>query len=318
VTKLPMQHTDSGLPYFAPTVFRTPNGTPYLKEAGVAMVAMPRVDLSGIQSFLDEFDTELGFFDYLDDSTVLPEPEELIKFMGQACYLSLGRERSYNKDAKRYFDNIKGSGHGSVTEHANFSFFIWGIDRSVTHELVRHRAGTAFSQVSQRYVDGTKLRFVERPEYQADRVELIESGKVDREFFDREIGLIHSQFEKSIDSAKRDYDLRADRLEILRNIGHPMLQGGSRTEARKQVNQAARECLPNCTEAPIGVTLNVRSARHICEMRANQAADIQIRELFMKIYRCLLYVSPILFDDYTVKELPTSRTEALETANRKV
>ena len=52
-----------------------------------------------------------------------------------------------------------------MLEHATFSFLCYGISRSNTHEIVRHRAGTAYSQLSQRFVSGKVLRFVERPEY---------------------------------------------------------------------------------------------------------------------------------------------------------
>ena len=53
-----------------------------------------------------------------------------------------------------------------MLEHASFSFLLYGISRSVTHELVRHRAGVGISQVSQRCVSWSVPRFVERPEYQ--------------------------------------------------------------------------------------------------------------------------------------------------------
>jgi thymidylate synthase (FAD) len=79
---------------------------------------------------------------------------------------SFGPKRTTNDRAERYFANLSSSGHGSVYEHASFSFLCYGISRSTTHEVVRHRAGTAYSQLSQRYVSGKVLRFVERPEYQ--------------------------------------------------------------------------------------------------------------------------------------------------------
>jgi thymidylate synthase (FAD) len=140
-----IEFSETGLPFIRSRVYRTPGGVPYLKEAGVAMVSRPHVDLTGVQDFLDGFDADLGFQDYLDDPTDLPPAEALVKFMGQACYLSMGPKRTYNNGAAGYFDNLKSSGHGSVFEHANFSFFIWGIDRSVTHELVRHRGATRVS-----------------------------------------------------------------------------------------------------------------------------------------------------------------------------
>ena len=44
-------------------------------------------------------------------------------------------------------------GHGSVLEHAVWNFIIAGVNRSYTHELIRHRTGFGYSQFSQRYVD---------------------------------------------------------------------------------------------------------------------------------------------------------------------
>ena len=44
------------------------------------------------------------------------------------------------------------SGHGSTIEHIVFTFGISGVSRTLSHQLVRHRAGVAFDQQSQRYV----------------------------------------------------------------------------------------------------------------------------------------------------------------------
>src|SRR5437588_1859473 len=124
--------------------------------------------MGGLVGFLEGFDPSLHFTEYLDDPTRLPDGAQLCKVAGQTCYMSFGRGRTFNVNAERYFNNLKSSGHGSVFEHANFSLLLYGISRSVTHELVRHRAGFGFSQLSQRYVSGRMLRFVERPEYSQD------------------------------------------------------------------------------------------------------------------------------------------------------
>ena len=42
------------------------------------------------------------------------------------------------------------SGHGSTIEHIVFTFAISGVTRTLSHQLVRHRAGLAFDQQSQR------------------------------------------------------------------------------------------------------------------------------------------------------------------------
>lgn len=299
-------------------VFKTKNGTNYLKEPGVAVISRPDTELATVVDFLVGFDPGLGFKKALydgegvieeDDATIAEglggEPpyrtfdaERLVKFAGQLCYLSLGPKRTMNTEMKKYLDHIKSSGHGSVMEHASYSFLLWGISRSMTHELVRHRAGFAYSQVSQRYVDGKVLRFVERPEYQVDP------------------GL-HMLFEDRIDEFARQYDLIAATLAALQKEDYALLAGDAKTEMRKKLNQCARSLLPNETEAPIVVTANVRAWRHFLEMRAAQPAEIEIRRLAVKVYRALVVEAPILFDDYEVVTLPDG-TEALRTEFRKV
>ena len=266
-------------PEFASLALRTEAGTAYLRSPGVAMLARPAVDVGGLGAFLDGFDDELGFGEYLADETRLTPGAAICKAAGQLCYMSFGPHRTRNADASRYLANIKESGHGSVLEHASYSLLMYGISRSVTHELVRHRAGFAFSQVSQRYVSGKVLRFVERPEFAADTE-------------------LHREFERRIDRAAEEYAAVASRLLTLQWDGGAMLSGEARTDLRKKVQQAARAVLPNETEAPIVVTANVRAWRHFVEMRASRHAELEIRRLALLVYRVMVEAEPLLFEDY--------------------
>ena len=137
------------LPKLDAPVLHTPNGTPYLQQSGVVMIARPHVDIIGMNTFLAGFDPSLQYPVYLDDAVNLRPAELLCKVAGQTCYMSFGPGRTTNAHAGAYFDGkpgnpasgIKGQKHGSVLEHANFTFLTYGISRSLTHELVRHRAG---------------------------------------------------------------------------------------------------------------------------------------------------------------------------------
>lgn len=289
---------DTGFPYIAAPASMTDRGTPYLTHCGVHLVAKPSVRLDGLESFLDGFDPKLGFAGYLDDPDTLTDPAQLCKLAGQLCYMSFGPKRTYNAGASRYFANLKASGHGSVLEHATFSFVLYGISRSLTHELIRHRAGFAYSQVSQRYVSGRVLRFVERPEFQGD---------ID----------LHARFIERIDRAAEDYAAVADVLLSRQKAGEEIMSAEARTDLRKKVQQAARALLPNEAEAPIAVSANIRAWRHFLEMRASAHAEIEIRALAMTAYRCLVCVEPILFEDYRVVSLADG-TQALETDYPKV
>ena len=80
--------------------------------------------------------------------------ERLAEFAGRLCYMS--QHNPASRSTRDYLENIKKQGHGSVLEHANYSLLLEGVSRSLTHELVRHRAGFAYSQLSQRYVDESR------------------------------------------------------------------------------------------------------------------------------------------------------------------
>lgn len=290
--------TETRLPAIDASVLHTDGGTPYLREPGVVVLAVPATDIRGMAVFLDGYDPALRFPAYLEDPTVLPPAEQLCKTAGQVCYASFGPKRTWNVDAGRYIANIKASGHGSVLEHATFSLLCYGVSRSLTHELVRHRAGTAASQLSQRYVSGRVLRFVERPEYRDDPE-------------------LHRLFCARIDAAAEAYARLTEMLLDRQRAGQQLLGAEERTDLRKKVQQCSRSLLPNETEAPLVMTANARAWRHIIEMRASPHAELEIRELAFRIYRVLCEVAPLLFGDYAEYRLPDG-TRALETPHPKV
>lgn len=279
-------------------VFKTAAGTPYLRQPGVVLLAIPDTNLAGLEGFLKGFEESFHFPDYLNDPAPLGPVERLCKLAGQLCYMSFGPKRTMNAEAEKYFFNIKSSGHGSVLEHANVSLLLYGVSRSLTHELVRHRAGFGFSQVSQRYVSGRTLRFVERPEFVGDEQ-------------------LHRRFEVRIDAAAAEYEAMSDRLEEMQAEGKTaILTGEQKTDLRKKVRQVARAVLPNETEAPIVVTANMRAWRHFIEMRASDHSETEIREAAFRIFTCLKQVAPIMFGDYR-EELYPDGTRGVATDYRK-
>ncbi|MDQ4064135.1 MAG: FAD-dependent thymidylate synthase [Actinomycetota bacterium] len=279
-----------GFPAMHSPVYRTEAGTAYLRAPGVVVLAKPQTNVAGLGGFLEGFDPDLGFPAYVDDPTWLPDSSQLCKTAGQLCYASFGPRRTTNENAAAYFERLTSAGHGSVLEHANFSFLLYGISRSVTHELVRHRAGVGISQISQRYVSGSVLRFVERPEYQDDPE-------------------LHALFEERADRAAAEYEAMADRLLERQEKGVALLDAEHKTDARKKVQQTARSVLPNETEAPMVFTGNVRALRHIIEMRADGHAESEIRNLAVRIFLCLATADPILFGDYELQNLPDGTFE---------
>ena len=286
-----------GFPAVHSPVFHTGAGTAYLKAPGVVLLARPQTNVAGLGGFLEGFDPSSDFPAYIEDPTTLPDSSQLCKTSGQLCYMSFGPRRTTNENAAAYFERLTSAGHGSVLEHASFSFLLYGISRSVTHELVRHRAGVGVSQISQRYVSGAVLRFVERPEYQDDEE-------------------LNRLFEERADRAAAEYEEMAERLLGRQEGGASMLTADYKTDARKKVQQTARSLLPNETEAPMVFTGNVRALRHIVEMRADAHAESEIRNLAVRIFLCLYKVDPILFGDYRIGELPDG-TFTVTTEHRK-
>jgi thymidylate synthase (FAD) len=288
---------NDGFPTIHSPVYHTESGTPYLKTPGVVLLAKPQTNVAGLAGFLEGFDPKLNFPGYVDDPTPLPDSSQLCKISGQVCYASFGERRTRNDNAAAYFERLTSAGHGSVLEHASFSSLLYGVSRSVTHELVRHRAGAAFSQISQRYVSGSVLRFVERPEYQEDEE-------------------LHRLFVQRADRAAAEYEAMAEQLLERQEGGASMLTADYRTDARKKVQQTARSLLPNETEASMVFTGNVRALRHIIEMRADAHAESEIRNLALRIFLCLRTADPILFGDYELGKLPDG-TYTVSTKNRK-
>lgn len=275
---------------------RTRNaGVPYFQEAGVVALAATHVETGTLGPFLDGFDPSLEFGGYVEDPHHnVTDCDLLPKIAGQVCYLSFGPNRTKHAQAEQYLSHILSSGHHSVLEHSSVTFLFYGVSRSLTHELVRHRVGMSYSQVSQRYCGGKTLRFVERPEDQAD-------------------ALFHDRFEAYIERVVEDYDTRTERLLAAQFKAGGILSGESDTEARKKVRGAARSILPNCVEAPIVVTGNLRAWRHFLHMRATQAAELEIRALAMKVYTAMGSLAPLAFQDFTALPLPDG-TACLQSA----
>ena len=215
--------------------------------------------------------------------------ERLCETAGRVCYMSFGKGRKTNAE---YLRNILESAHGSVLEHAVWNFVITGVSRSFTHELVRHRAGFGYSQLSQRYVDETTADFVE-PDCIAENPEL------------------HQVWLESIQQSHQAY------CRLVDGLLHKFKDQPDTTLRRKLARQAARSVLPNATETKIFVTANGRALRHFIEARANEYAEIEIRRVAIKILRLLCAESASLFGDYEIVALPDG-TEIARTANRKV
>jgi thymidylate synthase (FAD) len=224
---------------------------------------------------------------WIGDST---DGERLAEFAGRLCYMS--QKNPANRTTREYLENIKKQGHGSVLEHANYSILIEGVSRSLTHELVRHRAGFAYSQLSQRYVDESQAAFVVPPAILGD---------------DALVGAWKTQ----VESAQATY------IALVDNLMERYKWVDDKVHRRKMAREAARGVLPNSTETKIVVTGNVRAWRTMLELRSSEGAEFEIRRMAIAVLRVMQTEAPAFFNDFETY-VAADRAESARIAYHKV
>jgi len=216
--------------------------------------------------------------------------ERLAEFAGRVCYMS--QHNPAKRSTREYLENIKKQGHGSVLEHSNYTVLLEGVSRSLTHELVRHRAGFAYSQLSQRYVDESEASFVVPPAVAGDEA-------------------LEAAWRAQVEDAQRAYVALVERL--MERYGWV----ADRVHRRKMAREAARAVLPNATETKIVVTANARAWRTMLELRASEGAELEIRRAAMALLRVLQAEAPGFFSDFEIYQ-GEDRREAARVVYHKV
>lgn len=229
------------------------------------------LDLNGLKEYLRDTNQTSFYLDIEEaQKNGVNDGEILCSFYAKSCYASLTLDKNKNLSRTRGIeDNIKGvlnSGHGSVIEHCNLNFMITNCSRVFTHELVRHRAGTAFSQTSGRYVRNDKLDVVIDPILEP-AYDLVEECRAYLENW---------------------YKHLEQRLDI-NNV--------KSFDVKKKLTSAMRRMLPNGQANEMGVSLNLRSLRHTISMRTDRHAEWEIREIFNQIYNTVKDKYPLMFFD---------------------
>jgi thymidylate synthase (FAD) len=216
--------------------------------------------------------------------------ERLAEFAGRLCYMS--QKNPANRATREYLENIKRQGHGSVLEHANYSLLIEGVSRSLTHELVRHRAGFAYSQLSQRYVDESHAAFVVPPAILADES-------------------LVATWRTQMEGAQAAY------VALVERLMDRYAWVADKVHRRKMAREAARGVLPNSTETKIVVTGNARAWRTMLELRSSEGAEMEIRRMAVGVLRLLQLEAPGLFSDFEIY-VAEDRVEAARIGYHKV
>ena len=201
----------------------------------------------------------------------------LVEFAGRACYQSWSKPNPRTATNASYLRHIIDVGHFSVLEHASVSFYLTGVSRSCTHELIRHRH-FSYSQLSQRFVPENDSDVVVPPGIRGD-------PELERLFL------------AAADASRAAY------IELLAKLEAKFADAPNAVLRRKQARQAARAVLPNATETRIVVTGNYRAWRHFIAMRASEHADVEIRYLAIACLRQLVDVAPAVFADFNIATL---------------
>jgi len=237
----------------------------------VFLIARTAVEVAGMRAYLEDVGGESWLERVLADEP--KDAELLVEFAGRACYRSWEPGLNANvtrvrTDRREYHENILRSAHGSVLEHASFSFALRNVSRTFTHELVRHRAGSAFSQESLRYVRLTDIGFRVPPTLEPLREKVL---------------AIVEQLEEFQQEAAAQLRLDED--------GVPF-------HVKKEATSAMRRLAPIGLSTDIIWTANVRTLRHVIEMRTDPGAEEELRLVFDEIAQIMQREAPLLFQDY--------------------
>ena len=206
--------------------------------------------------------------------------EGLIETFGRGCYRSFQPGLNPNvtkvrEGNKEYIDNIIKQHHGSVFEHSTANFVFLHVSRIFTHELVRHRVGTAISQESLRFVRLDTLDFWIPPEISDNPAAL-------------------AIFERAL----REDEANQQELARVLDLNSPNMP----FETKKKLTSAMRRIAPEGLATMIGWTANFRTIRHVIEQRTDPSAEREIRLVFCKVADIVTKRYPNAFGDYQMED----------------
>ena len=251
-------------------------------EPKIFLIGETRIVEDGLRDYLEH----VGVADWTTDAP--SDSERLCETMGRLCYRSFEPGLNPNvtrirEGNERYLGHILEVGHGSVIEHPVLNFVFADVSRVFTHELVRHRAGTATSQES--------LRFV-----RLDRL----SSYVPTHIRENEEGL--AIFTKTMEQ------LEEIQLQLAKTYA---IDEEKKFDRKKKLTSAFRRVAPIGVATTVGWSCNFRTLRHVIEMRTEPSSEEEIRFVFAKLYELVKDRYPNLLGDYEVEmvdDLPWVKT----------
>jgi len=240
----------------------------------VFLISRPSIDVDAVRAYLEG----VGGVSWLERRLAgaggeLTGAQLLVEFCGRMCYRSWEPGLNPNvtrirEDQHEYLGNLLASLHGSVLEHANYTFAFRNVSRVFTHELVRHRAGSAFSQESLRYVRLADLGFRVPSALEPIRDQVV-----------------------SLVEQLEEFQVSAAQTLGLDDEGVPF-------SVKKEVTSALRRLAPLGLSTDIVWSANVRTLRHVIEMRTSSGAEEELRLVFDRVAQIMRAEAPSLFQDF--------------------
>lgn len=217
--------------------------------------------------------------DGYDSGRTVTDNELLVELAGRKCYDSFGLKAG-RKTNKAYIAHTQSMDppHASIAYHAKMTFFIAGVSRRVSHELIRHYVGAdrdeegSPSQESTRYVEHAG-RYIVHPFILDDAIELEAFRRTCQANYDSYLDYIGRQnqlYEKEHGEKPKGLD-------------------------RKRIFESASPYLMHSCETSFIWTTNPIALAKLIKERDNEAADLEFARLAKKWKRLCLERWPNLF-----------------------
>jgi thymidylate synthase (FAD) len=248
-------------------------------EPEVLLIARPQLDYGEVAAYLREVGGT-SWLERLDRDQLDNDAQNLAEFAGKMCYRSWEpglnpNVRKVREDQTAYLRNILAQAHGSVLEHLNFTFVLHNVSRVFSHEIARHRPGTAISQESLRFVRLADIPFW-FPEW----------ARADEELMKRATTLLG--------------ELESFQGWMADHFG--LDEDGVKMHEKKHKTSFMRRFAPDGVATGLVWSANVRALRHTIEARTDPGAEEEIRLVFGKIGELMRAEAPALFGDYEVRD----------------
>lgn len=263
---------------------------PKIVDIEIFNIARTRVDVFEVKAWLDRIGVSEDFI--IPGGSDISDPALVIALAAKRCYMSF--EAGLNPNVTRvrqnyveYFDNILRSGHGSVLEHAVYSYAIEGVSRVFTAEMNRHRAGWGISEGSLRFIRFDKeipywlpLSLRDQP---GDDEDLASRKKQSRELFNDVFADIEAAY------------------AVLLRIWQ-MDEGDKNFDYKKKVTSCLRRIVPLGVATGGIWTGNIRALRHVLALRTDPSAEEEIAHVFSRIAESIVKHEPMLFQDFEIHD----------------